>query len=83
MPGLVTYEHCASMDRHVQLKHGLHGTIAIFNRKSKMLTIFQSALVEFWTSVHHMASVWNIMPQKWSHGFSIPIPEKFSFWQVV
>lgn len=41
----------------MHVKHRLHGTVAIFNHKPKILTVFQFALVELWTSVHHMASV--------------------------
>lgn len=41
----------------MHVKHRLHGTVAIFNHKPKILTVFQFALVELWTSVHHMVSV--------------------------
>lgn len=53
--------------------------MVIFNHKPKMLTIFQSTLVEFWTRVCPVASVWNNVQQRWSHGFSIPIQEKLAF----
>lgn len=52
----MSFEHCAVWT-DVHVKHRLHGTVAIFNHKPKIPTVFQFALVELWTSVHHMASV--------------------------
>jgi len=57
----VNYEHC-KYEQASTHKYRLCGTVVIFNRKAKMLKMFQSTLVEVWTRVCPAACVWKNVP---------------------